>query len=170
VQRVSNRLQQHAEAWLAELGLSFEAFSLIVTLRRAGAPFALRPTDLYRDSLLSSGAITNRIDRVEKMGLVRREPDPRDRRATLIRLTPSGRSLADRAITRHFTAMAATLSVMPAGERARLAALLAKLLAALEHGAATQKRADAARARPCPPRRGAGGKLTVSKARRRAPV
>lgn len=66
VQRISVQLQKRAsEEWLGPLGLTWESFSLLMALRRCGAPFRLRPTDIYRESLLTSGAITNRIDRAE---------------------------------------------------------------------------------------------------------
>jgi DNA-binding MarR family transcriptional regulator len=75
--RLFGIFSRRSGVWLNELGLSWEAFSLIVTLRRSGKPYALRPTDLLHESLLSSGAMTNRIDRVEQLGLVRRIATPR---------------------------------------------------------------------------------------------
>ncbi len=132
IQRLSGHLTRHAEGWLSELDLGWETFSLIVTLRRSGRPYALRPTDLYRESLLSSGAITNRIDRVEERGWVRRELDPRDRRAVVVRLTRAGRMLADRAITHQFRSMAQLLSMLNRSERNQLATLLTKVLLSVE--------------------------------------
>ena len=134
VWRLAASLRADAEKWLAPLGLTFESFSLIVTLRRSGPPYELNPTALYRESLLSSGAMTNRIDRVEAMGLVRRLPDPHDRRGTIVRLTPKGRILADRAIKIHFEALAEELACLKADERKTLSSLLAKLLLAAEQG------------------------------------
>lgn len=130
--RLSASLLGDAEKWLAPLGLSFESFSVIVTLRRSGPPFELNPTALYRESLLSSGAITNRVDRVEALGLVKRFPDPNDRRGTIVRLTVKGRRLADRAIKVHFEALAAALSGLERDEYAQLAALLSKVLRRVE--------------------------------------
>lgn len=130
--RLSANLLGDAEKWLAPAGLTFESFSVIVTLRRSGPPYEMNPTALYRESLLSSGAITNRIDRVEAAGLVKRLPDPNDRRGTIVRLTPKGRTLADRAIKLHFEALAEELSGIDRGERAQLAALLSKLLLSVE--------------------------------------
>lgn len=130
--RLSASLVGDAERWLAPIGLTFESFSVIVTLRRGGPPFEMNPTALYRESLLSSGAITNRIDRVEAQGLVKRLPDPNDRRGTIVRLTPKGRALADRAIRLHFEALAASLSGLSRAERSQLAALLGKLLLSVE--------------------------------------
>jgi DNA-binding MarR family transcriptional regulator len=138
--RLSTTLLGDAEQWLKPAGLTFESFSLIVTLRRSGPPYELNPTALYRESLLSSGAITNRIDRVEREGLVKRLPDPNDRRGTIVRLTAKGRSLADRAIKLHFEALTETLSALNRAERDQLAALLSKLLLSAEQRRAAKPR------------------------------
>lgn len=138
--RLSTSVLGDADAWLAPIGLTFESFSLIVTLRRSGPPYELNPTALYRESLLSSGAITNRIDRVEAEGLVKRLPDPNDRRGTIVRLTPKGRALADRAIKLHFEALAELLSDIGRSERDQLAKLLSKLLTAVETRQAARPR------------------------------
>ncbi|WP_245434111.1 MarR family winged helix-turn-helix transcriptional regulator [Pseudolabrys taiwanensis] len=138
--RLSTSVLSDAEAWLTPLGLTFESFSVIVTLRRCGPPYELNPTALYRESLLSSGAITNRIDRVEALGLVKRLPDPNDRRGTIVRLTAKGRTLADRAIKLHFDALAEMLSGIDGRERDQLAGLLSALLKAVEARRAEQPR------------------------------
>jgi DNA-binding MarR family transcriptional regulator len=130
--RLSTTLLGDAERWLAPIGLTFESFSLIVTLRRSGPPYELNPTALYRESLLSSGAITNRIDRVEAEGLVKRLPDPNDRRGTIVRLTAKGRKLADRSIKVHFEALAEALSGIDRAGQQQLATLLGKLLLSVE--------------------------------------
>jgi DNA-binding MarR family transcriptional regulator len=130
--RLTASLRADSEKWLAPLGLTFESFSLIVTLRRSGSPYELNPTALYRESLLSSGAMTNRIDRVEAMGMISRRPNPRDRRGTMVRLTAKGRALADRAIKIHFEALAQELVCLKAHERKTLSSLLSKLLSAIE--------------------------------------
>lgn len=164
VRRISTDIVRRAEAWLAPLGLTFESFSVIVTLRRSGVPYELNPTALYRDSLLSSGAITNRIDRVESAGLVKRRPDPNDRRGVIVQLTPKGRALADRAIALHFAGMTAALDGLDPDERKRLTALLAKLLASVEgqdqppkrrrYGSSRNATTDGASAVPAPARDG----------------
>ena len=130
--RLGANLSNEIAEWLAPLGLNFESFSVIVTLRRSGAPYELNPTALYRESLISSGAITNRVDRVEALGLVKRLPDPKDRRGTIVRLTPKGRALADKAIELHFRKLAECLSGMKAADQGALAALLADLLRSVE--------------------------------------
>lgn len=132
IQRLSVHLSRIAEQRLQTIGLTWETFSLIVTLRRAGAPYALRPTDIYKKSLLTSGTVTNRIDNVVRMGLAVREPAPTDRRSVAIRLTPAGVKMADRAIAMHLEAMAETLSVLGTSERKQTAALLSILLQSFE--------------------------------------
>lgn len=147
VLRVSAHLRRRIDHWLGPLGLSWESFSLIVTLRRSGKPYEMRPTDILQESLLTSGAITNRIDRVAEMGLVRRYPDPDDRRSYLIKLTPAGKKLADKAIAMHFTGMEGALDVLSPAEQDRLAGLLSKLLASLENENTGQSRAAEKRGR-----------------------
>lgn len=133
LQRLGALLQRRCDTWLEPLGLTWEAFSLIVTLRRCGAPYALRPTDIYRASLLSSGAVTNRIDRVEAQGLVTRLRDPHDKRGVIVQLTASGLALADHAIELHCKALGEVLgAALPDEDRAALVPLLTKLLLGLE--------------------------------------
>jgi DNA-binding MarR family transcriptional regulator len=132
VQRLDALLVRRTEQWLADLDLTWEAFSLIVTLRRAGRPYELRPGEINRQSLLSSGAVTNRIDRVEKLGLVERRPDAGDRRGVVVRLTAKGRALADRAIERQFAELAGVMAALTKPERAALASLLSKMLLSVE--------------------------------------
>jgi len=133
--RLSAHITRRAEQWLAPLGLSWESFSLIVTLRRAGAPYQLRPGELLQVSLLTSGAITNRIDRVEQQALVVRLRDPNDRRGVIVQLTPEGLELADRAIALHFAQLEALLAPLSKNENEIAARVLGKLLSSLEQGA-----------------------------------
>lgn len=132
IQRLSTHLLRIAESNLTQIGLTWETFSLIATLRRSGPPFALRPTDIYRQSLLTSGTVTKRIDNVERMGLVERIRDGKDRRSIVVRLTPAGRAAADRAIDLHMGAMTEALSVLTRAERSDTSALLSKLLISIE--------------------------------------
>jgi DNA-binding MarR family transcriptional regulator len=100
-----SRLAQHIEhalqAEFASLGISPGEFDVLATLRRAGSPYQLNPTHLYQALMLSSGAMTNRLDRLEKAGYVKRLPDPQDRRGTLIQLTDLGVQFIDRAVEVH---------------------------------------------------------------------
>jgi DNA-binding MarR family transcriptional regulator len=134
--RLSALLTKRAEQWLAPLELTWESFSLIVTLRRAGAPYELRPGELLAVSLLTSGAITNRIDRVETQGLVERHRYPDDRRGVVVRLTPAGRKLADKAIAVHLEQLSLIMAPLAPKDRKVADEVLSKLLASLETPAA----------------------------------
>lgn len=109
-------------------------FDLLAALRRSGPGYELNPTELMRTTLLSSGGMTKRIDRLEDAGLVERRADPRDRRGTLIGLTPRGRALVDTALETHLGNEEQLLFDLSRGERAQLDRLLRKLLAGLESG------------------------------------
>ena len=142
---INGLFQRAADKWLGEMGLTWELFSLIVTLRRSGRPCALRPHELLAESLLTSGAMTNRIDRVERMGLVRRAPDPRDRRGVIVKLTPAGYALANRAIKRHFAAMDELLAGLRSIERREIGCLLSQLLVSIENSEELLKKVDGRR-------------------------
>lgn len=107
-------------------------FDLLAALRRSGAPYELNPTQLMRTTLLSSGGMTKRIDRLADEGLVERRPDPDDRRGTRIRLTRRGKSLIDRALETHIDHENELLAGLSEAERRQLDALLRKLLSSLE--------------------------------------
>ena len=87
---LSRRFKRSLIATLAEHGLTFEEWDVLGVLRRAGPPFRRSAGELAEFSELSSGAMTNRLDRLEKAGLVKRLPDPNDRRGVLVELTKNG--------------------------------------------------------------------------------
>jgi DNA-binding MarR family transcriptional regulator len=109
-------------------GVSFGEYLVLAALRRAGPPYRMNPTKLFNAVILSSGAMTNRLDRLEAMGLVAREPDPTDRRGRLVALTDRGRELVDAAAEDHLANEERLLSALDAEEREQLAGLLRKLL------------------------------------------
>jgi DNA-binding MarR family transcriptional regulator len=132
IQRLSIYFRDRAEEWLKPMDLTWESFSILAALRRSGKPYELRPTDMYREALLSSGAITNRIDGVERKGWVERRPDTVDRRVTIVRLTPAGKTVIDKALDIHFRELSKLLGGMTRGDRDDLGTLLGKLLATFE--------------------------------------
>ena len=93
--RIARLLEKHREALLVEYGLNVWSFDVVATLRRQGAPYQLKPTDLYDLLMISSGAMTNRIDRLEQEGIVVRVRDPNDRRSVSVQLTPKGIELTN---------------------------------------------------------------------------
>jgi DNA-binding MarR family transcriptional regulator len=109
-------------------GISFGEYLVLADLRRAGPPFRLNPTSLFSSVILSSGAMTNRLDRLETTGLVERQPDPTDRRGRLVALTGPGRELVDAAVVEHLDNEERLLAALDAEERKQLAGLLRKLL------------------------------------------
>jgi DNA-binding MarR family transcriptional regulator len=112
----------------ARFGLTFGEFEVLAALVRSGQPYRLNPGQLGGALVLSSGAVTNRIDRVEAAGLVERLPDPADRRGTLVALTAKGRRLVDQALRSHLANEERLLGALSASERGQLARLLRKLL------------------------------------------
>jgi len=88
----------------------------------------MTPTKLFSSILLSSGAMTNRLDRLEEMDLVRRLPDPKDRRGRLVELTAKGRRLVDRVVVDHLTKEHELIDPLSGSEQKQLAKLLRKLL------------------------------------------
>ncbi len=118
----------------AQHGLQPGWFDLLAALRRAGRPYELNPSGLMRATLISSGGMTKRLDRLEQAGLVERRPDPADRRGTLVRLTRRGRSAIDRAVDAHVANEERLLSSLSVAERRALDGLLRTLLSDLERG------------------------------------
>ncbi|APA71067.1 MarR family winged helix-turn-helix transcriptional regulator [Janthinobacterium sp. 1_2014MBL_MicDiv] len=124
--------QLMARDWLnplfAEHGLQPGEFDVLATLRRSGAPHALTPTALYEAAMLSSGGMTNRIDRLEAAGLIERQKHPSDRRGVLVALTPRGLALIERLVLLHVDNERAMLASLGEDEQRQLDQLLAKLL------------------------------------------
>ncbi|PTW62573.1 MarR family transcriptional regulator [Breoghania corrubedonensis] len=112
----------------AEFGLQPGEFDVLATLRRSGMPYALTPTALYEAAMISSGSMTNRIDRLEKSRLVERMPNPADKRGTLVGLTADGLALIDRAVEAHIANQKHVVSGLDEQEQKQLAALLGKLI------------------------------------------
>src|ERR1700716_4081653 len=124
-------IRDHMNPLLAEAGLQVGEFDVLTPLRRSGEPYMLSPTQLYESAMISSGGMTNRLDRLESAGLVERRPDPNDRRGKLIALTAAGRRVIDETITRHVANEAQLLSALTTAEQEKLNALLRKLIAGL---------------------------------------
>jgi DNA-binding MarR family transcriptional regulator len=104
-------------------------FDVLSALRRVGPPFKLTPGTLLRATLVTSGTMTNRIDRLAARGFVRREPDPRDRRGVLVTLTREGEAVVDAALADLLDSERALLARLDTADRKVLADLLRTLLA-----------------------------------------
>jgi len=132
VTRLARHLDRERRAALVEQGLEAYEFDVLTALRRAGPPYELTPGRLLRETLVGSGTMTNRLDRLEARGLVHRRPDPDDGRAVRVRLTEAGRARADAAVGDLVDRERALLLGLPEQDRDRLAALLRQVLGHFE--------------------------------------
>lgn len=128
---IIGRLHRLARALDAELSPVFAAaglrdgdFDVLAALRRSGAPYELSPGELGRATMVTSGATSKRLDRLEASGLVARGPDPDDARARRVRLTDLGLTTVDRLVTEHVANEHRLVGGLDPGERDALAALL----------------------------------------------
>lgn len=136
--RAARMLNKSLAETFGRYGLNGGEFDVLATLRRSGGPYSLTPTELYRSMMLSSAAMTNRIDRLEERNLVVREPDPEDRRGVRIRLTDEGFGLIEAALEAHVEGEERLLAALSAEEREHLANLLSRLMASMEAGQRTE--------------------------------
>ncbi len=132
--RLSRHLGQAMDKTFAAHGLNAASFDVLATLRRSGAPYRLSPGDLLATTMVTSGTMTHRIDRLEREGLVRRIGNPDDARSVLIELTPEGRARIDAAVTDHTATQTRLAAGLTAEERAQMTGLLRKLLSGFEPG------------------------------------
>ncbi|MDH3648021.1 MAG: MarR family transcriptional regulator [Gammaproteobacteria bacterium] len=133
VNRLGALWDRTAEDALAQLGLTLWEYDVLSALRRQGPPFQLPATRLARATLISTGAITNRVDRLVDKGLVTRERDSHDRRAVIVRLSRDGLSLVHRAVEARVAVADASLESLSNKDREVLARLLRILLSGVEH-------------------------------------
>jgi DNA-binding MarR family transcriptional regulator len=150
--RAGRYLDAGMERLFAEHGLTREGWDVLAALRRTGPPYRRSPTQLHRALMRTSGAMTNRLHRLEGAGLVRRVPDDADGRGVLVELTPEGRRLIERVAPEHLANERAMLAGLTRPEQDALAGLLRKLLVSLESAGAQ----PAAARRPPRPRSGGG--------------
>jgi len=124
ISRVSRLLDKELKDFFADYGLEFWEFDVLATLRRSGAPYELSAGALLKTAMVTSGAITNRVDRMEAKGLVERVRDPGDRRGVRIRLTPAGLELIDKLVPLHVANERRLLADLTADDSGTLADLL----------------------------------------------
>lgn len=134
VTRLARHLDRARRAAFAEHDLEASEFDVLAALRRAGEPYVLSPGQLLAQTLVTSGTMTNRIDRLEGKRLVAREPDPGDRRGVHVRLTEHGRARVDAAIADLLARERELLAALSARQRATLAALLRTVVSPLDNG------------------------------------
>ena len=127
ISRLSRQIERRLEPVYAASGLEPGWYDVLATLRRAGPPYRLRPTDFAAALMLTSSGTTKRLDRLEAAGYITRAPDPSDRRGVLITLTPQGRKLIDKATVQHLANERRILTGLTPAEQRQLADLLRKL-------------------------------------------
>jgi DNA-binding MarR family transcriptional regulator len=129
ISRLGRHLDIARRGAFADHGLESWEFDVLSALRRQGPPFQLSPGALLRATLVTSGTMTNRIDRLAAAGLVRREPDPTDKRGVLVTLTGPGRTRVDGALADLLRRERALLAGLDGEQRRQLADLMRILLA-----------------------------------------
>jgi DNA-binding MarR family transcriptional regulator len=132
VTRLARHLDLARRAAFAEHALDTWGFDVLAALRRQGPPYQLSPGALLTQTLVTSGTMTNRIDRLEARGLVRRLPSPDDRRGVLVELTDDGRTLVDAALASLLTVEHTLLAGLEEDDLHTLSSLLEHALAPFE--------------------------------------
>ena len=120
ISRLSLVVEKELEPVFVQWGLNHWSFDMLATLRRTGAPYRLSPTELFRSMMVTSGTMTNRIDRLAEKKHVRRVPDPEDRRGILVELTDEGRELIDSVLISHVANEARLLQPLSREEQSTL--------------------------------------------------
>ncbi len=130
--RAAELLDQRLRDVFARAGLGSGDFDVLAALRRSGEPYALSPGELGASTMVTSGAVTKRVDRLERLGLVERRVADGDARGRLVTLTPAGRRLQEELHPDHLANEDRLLAPLTPAERDQLATLLKKLLLELE--------------------------------------
>jgi len=133
VQALAKKFNDLASARLQEFDLQWWQYDVLSALRRQGEPFRLAASELAAAGMLTSGAMTNRIDRLEETGWVQRVKDDRDRRRVLVQLTGAGLRLVDQASETRFETATAALAGLNHRDQRQLNGLLRMLLLSLQH-------------------------------------
>lgn len=131
VDRLARHLDRARRQAFDAAGMEPWEFDVLSALRRAGGPYELSPKALLQQTLVTSGTMTNRVDRLAARGLVARRTDPRDGRGILVSLTAAGRAAVDAAIADLLRAERSILSGVTAHEQSQLAGLLRRLILGL---------------------------------------
>lgn len=132
ITRLARYLDRHRRTAFARHDLESWEFDVLAALRRSGEPYHLSPGQLLRETMVTSGTMTNRVDRLVARGLVTRTDHPDDRRGVLVRLTQSGKDAVDSAISDLLSAEQQILSALPSAQRDQLAESLRQLMAPYE--------------------------------------
>ncbi|MET9521124.1 MarR family winged helix-turn-helix transcriptional regulator [Streptomyces coeruleorubidus] len=132
IYRLSRAMGERTEKAYARFGLGRGEFDVLATLRRAGEPYTLSPRQLSATLMLTTGGMTGRLDKLERAGLLRRSPDPHDRRGLKVTLTDKGLELIDEAVGAGLAVQTEALSGLDDGQAGQLSELLRELLRTTE--------------------------------------
>ncbi|MFF1413960.1 MarR family winged helix-turn-helix transcriptional regulator [Streptomyces sp. NPDC058289] len=129
IYRISKAMGDAMEKAYGRYGISRGEFDVVATLRRSGNPYTLSPRQLSATLMLTTGGMTGRLDKLEKAGLLRRSPDPDDRRGLRVTITDRGLALIDEAVTAGLEVQREALTGLDEAEIAALTGLLRKVMA-----------------------------------------
>ncbi len=132
LKRLTDHLSREMEQTFLRHGLNQPSFDMLAALRRSGPPYALSPGDLLASMMVTSGTMTNRIDRLVEAGLVERRPNPDDGRSALVALTDAGFARADAVVADHVATQARLYALIALEDRATLQRIVGGYLAAFE--------------------------------------
>jgi DNA-binding MarR family transcriptional regulator len=132
ISRLSRLVDRQLGKNFSRHGIEHWMFDVLATLRRSGPPYELAAGDLVRQTMVTTGAITNRIDRLEERGLLERRPSADDRRKVILRLTPAGLELVDDVISTHMATEREIISALSARQQEEMIRLLRRLLLGLD--------------------------------------
>jgi DNA-binding MarR family transcriptional regulator len=132
IYRLSRAMGDRTEKAYARFGIGRGEFDVLATLRRAGEPYTLSPRQLSATLMLTTGGMTGRLDKLERAGLLRRSPDPHDRRGLQVTLTDKGLELIDEAVGAGVAVQTEALSGLDTEQAGQLAELLRELLRTTE--------------------------------------
>jgi DNA-binding MarR family transcriptional regulator len=129
INRLAHAIGERVSQAYAKFGISRGEFDVLATLRRSGEPFTLSPRQLSATLMLTTGGMTGRLDKLERAGLLRRSPDPHDRRGLQVTLTDEGLALVDEAVGAGLAVQTEALAALAPERAGQLAGLLRDLLA-----------------------------------------
>lgn len=132
VTRLAHHLDRARRTAFAAHDLEVWEFDVLAALRRAGRPYVLSPGRLLEQTLVTSGTMTNRVDRLESRGLVQRLPDPADRRGVHVRLTPAGKERVDAALADLLDRERQLLKALSRADQEALSGMLRRLVVPFE--------------------------------------
>ena len=127
IMRLGRQFEREAAEALKPMGLPYTEFDIVATLRRSGPPYELTPGQLSEAVLLTSGAMTAALDRLERAGFVTRHASDKDRRVKTAKLTEEGQAIAETAAQARFAAANRAIKMLPDAQRSELELILAAL-------------------------------------------